>query len=86
MTGVRAMSDDTRGRTDAADLREMLLQYLQAPGGSRWPGADGLTVREVLDSYTQAAAEGRVPTCQQLIALRPDLAGALNAFFASPGC
>jgi hypothetical protein len=71
--------------TDLAALRELLLQHLQAPGGSPWPGADGLTVREVLASYSQAAAAGRVPTCQQLIALRPDLAGALNAFFASPG-
>ena len=72
---------------DHAALRELLLQYLQAPGGSLWPGADGLTVREVLRSYSQAAAAGRVPTKPQLIALRPDLAAALNAFFAaSPGC
>jgi hypothetical protein len=72
---------------ETAALRELLLQYLQAPGGSLWPGADGLTVREVLQSYSQAAAEGRVPTRHQLMALRPDLAAALNAFFAaSPGC
>jgi hypothetical protein len=77
------MGDGTRD--SGTDLRELLLRYLQAPGGSPWPGADGLTVREVLKSYSQAAAEGRVPTRHQLVALRPDLAPDLNAFFgASP--
>jgi hypothetical protein len=82
------MGDESRQTgADHADLRELLLRYLQAPGGSPWPGADGLTVREVLESYSQAAAQGRVPTRHQLVALRPDLAADLNSFFgASPGC
>jgi hypothetical protein len=62
-------------------LRELLLGYLQVPGGTTWPGADGLTVREVLLSYPHAAAAGLVPGRPELAARHPELAGALRAFF-----
>jgi len=82
------MGDEMRETgADHQDLRELLLRYLQSPGGSPWPGADGLTVREVLESYSQAAEAGRVPTRHQLVVLHPDLVAELYAFFgASPGC
>jgi hypothetical protein len=63
-------------------LREVLLGYLQAAGCPPWPGADGLTVEEVLLSYPANAADGRVPDRQELLEKHPDLREALLAFFA----
>jgi len=62
-------------------LPEVLLGYLQLQGALPWPGADGLTVDEVLAAYPGAAHLGRVPGLEQLCRRHPELAGAAAAFF-----
>jgi len=63
-------------------LRELLLGYLRAADAPPWPGADSVTVEEVLRSYPQAAAAGLVPSLPALLESHPELADALRAFFA----
>jgi hypothetical protein len=67
----------------SANLREVLLACLQAEGAFPWPGADGLTVDEVLAAYADAARLGRVPGLAQLCRQHPDLADEVAAFFAT---
>jgi len=63
-------------------LTEILLERLAHPCVTVWPGADGLTVEEVLGSYPQAVAAGQAPGLEELLAHHPDLAEALKDFFA----
>ena len=64
-------------------LHELLLAHLRAVDAPHWPGADGLTLEEVLLSYPQAAAEGLVPDLEMLTKQHPELAGVLRDFFAT---
>jgi hypothetical protein len=77
-----AMTDPTPNQAvrDAA-VRELLLGYLQRVKGLLWPGADGLTLEDLVRSYPQIAATGRVPTLQELHRQHPELADLLNAIF-----
>ena len=63
-------------------LREVLLGYLQAMHVPLWPGADSLTLDEVLLSYPENVAAGRAPDRQELLRRHPELEDALLAFFA----
>ncbi len=62
-------------------LGEVLLAYLKAADVRLWPGTDGLTVRDVLLSYPQAMAAGRVPGRKELLGKHPDLREDLESFF-----
>jgi hypothetical protein len=63
-------------------LCERLLGYLQAANVPAWPGADGLTVQEVLATYPRASSAGQVPNLEQLLLEHPNLQEELIAFFA----
>ena len=64
-------------------VRALLLQYLFVAGLPEWPGADGVTTDEVLLTYPDYAAEGRVPGLPALIAHFPEYGDELSAFFAA---
>ena len=76
------MPDELAPEVRQARVRELLLGCLQAAAVPLWPGADGLTLRDALVSYPQAAAAGRVPGLRQLLRDHPALAEGLTAFFA----
>jgi len=63
-------------------LKEILLDHLAQPCVTVWPGADGLTVEEVLGSYHQAVDAGQAPGPEELLARHSDLAAPLKDFFA----
>jgi hypothetical protein len=79
--GAQDMHDEITAA--CRQLEEVLLGYLQAAYSPRWPGADGLTVQDVLASYPGAAATGRVPDRETLLLRHPELADALCTFFAA---
>jgi hypothetical protein len=60
---------------------EVLLGYLQAQGGLRWPGSDSLTIEEVLASYTASAEKGHVPDEEELCQRHPRLTGEVRLLF-----
>jgi len=76
------MRDPTQPVVPHQRLRELLLSHLQAAQASRWPGADGLTVQEVLAGYAEYARAGWVPDLQELLCRHPELREALLGFFA----
>jgi hypothetical protein len=65
------------------DLRQLLLELLRRPRTGFWPGADGLTLEEVLSSYPQAAAAGCVPDCEELLSGHPEWRAELSEFFTA---
>jgi hypothetical protein len=78
------MSGQTNeGTAPDSRLQEVLLAYLLAPTAPKLPGADGLTVEDVLRSYPQAAAAGCVPNRGELVRRHPELTGALDTFFTN---
>ena len=49
----------------SAQLKEVLLGYLEGTDARGWPVAEGMTVQDILLSYPQAIASGQVPDRQQ---------------------
>jgi hypothetical protein len=55
-------------------FREIMIGHLQAARCvAAWPGGDGLTIDDVLDSYAEAVARGEVPDSQELLCQHPEL-------------
>src|SRR5262245_19464909 len=67
------------------ELTEILLGHLQAVVPRLWPGIDGLTLDNVVESYCQAAAAGKVPGKDELLRRHPELAPELDALFTATG-
>jgi hypothetical protein len=65
-------------------LADVLLGYLAAGWGST-PGADGLTVGDVLAGYPAAVAARAVPDWAELVCRHPDLRDDLLGWLAADG-
>ncbi len=63
-------------------LHRVLIGYMDGVACPAWPGADGLTVEDVVGCYPQALSAGQVPGLDDLVSIHPDLADELNCFFA----
>ena len=62
-------------------LRGVLLDLLMSHKALPWPGADGVTVEEVLATYVPASELRRVPDQEELIRRHPELTSEIHMFF-----
>jgi len=76
-------TDNLRERSASCRLRDLLLDYLARPWVTVWPGADGLTMSEVLESYPEVVAAGQAPGREELLARHPELAEVVEEFFTA---
>jgi hypothetical protein len=68
----------------ARRLQDIMLGYLEAAGCfATWPGADGLTLDDALDSYEEAVAKGVVPDWQQLLLRHSEVDAELYVWLAA---
>jgi hypothetical protein len=80
------MSDEPTGRRGPAlRLRAVPLGHLWDTLGGHWPGADGLTERDVLRSYPRLVAAGPAPGREGLLRGHPEWAAELDELFAAAG-
>jgi hypothetical protein len=80
---MRATSNERKPLADL--LRQVLVDFLFASRAVAWPGADGLTVDDIINCYPQAIAAGEVPAWHELQCRFPDLAGELQALRLAKG-
>src|SRR5262249_53637123 len=67
--------------------REILLGCLETAGCvAIWPCGDGLTVEDVLDTYPEAVARGKVPAWQQLLCRHSSRRPTRLRRMTAPGC
>ncbi len=62
-------------------LTDLLTGYLVNSPTARWPGADGVTVADMLSEYPAAASARWVPGEAELCDRHPELAPHVVAFF-----
>jgi hypothetical protein len=72
---------DPPATPSAGEVQELLLRYLLRAAAPAWPGADGLTLDEVVRSYPEAAAAHIVPDQEWLGHRHPHLRDKLDHFF-----
>jgi hypothetical protein len=63
-------------------LQRVLFKHMGAAGCPDWPGADGLTLEDVVGCYGQVLTAGEVPDLDELLRCNPDLSEELYRFFA----
>jgi hypothetical protein len=66
-------------------LRRVLLDLMMSRNALPWPGADGVTVEEVLAAYVPASEQRRVPDQEELIRRHPELTPEIRTFFTLAG-
>ena len=80
------MSPETaEPETSAERLRKGLLDYLKANWTVAWPGADGLTVEAVLNSYLEGVGASELPGWPPIGRLHPKLDAAVRKWLARQG-
>jgi hypothetical protein len=75
-------ADPSQLENCAERLRELLLEYLRVTRVSTWPGADGLTVEDVLTCYPEAIGAWEVPDWRRFVRENPELEAAVQAYLA----
>ena len=72
-------------RTSADLLRQVLVDYLLASRVVAWPGADGITVDDILICYPKAVAAGEAPDWQELCRRHTELISEIQSLFQLKG-
>jgi hypothetical protein len=62
-------------------LQEVLVGHLLRVV-DHWPGAESMTIEDVLPCYLQAARSGRAPDERELLRTYPELVTEIEIFFA----
>lgn len=73
------MNSDRRRHRCSVQLREILLGFFHRAAMLPIPGADGLTLDDVVDCYRAGIAAGLVPTWEALAQMHPELTEEIKA-------
>lgn len=75
------MKSNPSRRICSAQLREILLELLQAATLLPAPGADGLTLDDAMDCYPLGIKAGLVPSWHALLQIHPEMADEIRMLF-----
>jgi hypothetical protein len=78
-------ADATEPGSSAERLRELLLDYLRATRVSTWPGADGLTLADVLNCDPEGLGAWEASDWERFVRDHPELAAAIQKWLAGNG-
>src|SRR5947207_2384157 len=79
-TAMKAPAAEAQARRSR--VQDVLMGCLLRAAFPCWPGADGLTVEDVVGSYPNAMTAGLVPGLEELLIRHPDLTDELRAFLS----